>query len=182
MSVASTTTSTMSSGVANHSRLAHEEVRAAVVVHGRDDPTKEAQDRLVSRISRRSTKLLAEAPREAGVTLSTNHRSRMLQARYLRSHQRAKSGSFHRRTQHLACATQRDAALAAEIGAAWAVFAGGQLDIRRPWRPFSGPAAAIALRLVEGSPSSPGAASSCGCSARSTSSATAGARLALPMS
>jgi hypothetical protein len=51
---------------------------------------------------------------------------------------------------HLACATQRDAALAAEIGAAWAVFVRGQLDIRRPWPPFSGRAAAIALRLVEG--------------------------------
>jgi hypothetical protein len=51
---------------------------------------------------------------------------------------------------HLACATQREAALAAEIGAAWAVFVRGQLDIRRPWPPFAGPAAAIALRLVEG--------------------------------
>jgi hypothetical protein len=52
---------------------------------------------------------------------------------------------------HFACATQlRDAALAAEIGAAWAVFVRGQLDIRRPWPPFSGRAAAIALRLVEG--------------------------------
>jgi hypothetical protein len=51
---------------------------------------------------------------------------------------------------HLACATQRDAALAAEIGAAWAVFVRGQLDVRRPWPPFSGRAAAIALRLVEG--------------------------------
>jgi hypothetical protein len=51
---------------------------------------------------------------------------------------------------HLACATQRDAALAAEIGAAWAVFVRGQLDVRRPWPPFIGRAAAIALRLVEG--------------------------------
>jgi hypothetical protein len=51
---------------------------------------------------------------------------------------------------HLACATQRDAALASEIGAAWAVFVRGQLDVRRPWPPFSGRAAAIALRLVEG--------------------------------
>lgn len=50
---------------------------------------------------------------------------------------------------HQACATQRDAALAAEIGAAWAVFVRGQLDIRKPWPPFSGRAAAIALRLVE---------------------------------
>jgi hypothetical protein len=53
-------------------------------------------------------------------------------------------------TNHLACATQRDAALAAEIGAAWAVFVRGQLDIRRPWPPYSGRAGAIALRLVEG--------------------------------
>jgi hypothetical protein len=51
---------------------------------------------------------------------------------------------------HLACATQRDAALAAEIGAAWAVFVRGQLDVRRPWPPFAGRAAMIALRLVEG--------------------------------
>jgi hypothetical protein len=51
---------------------------------------------------------------------------------------------------HLACATQRDSALAAEIGAAWAVFVRGQLDVRRPWPPFAGRAAAIALRLVEG--------------------------------
>jgi len=51
---------------------------------------------------------------------------------------------------HVACSTQRDAALAAEIGAAWAVFVRGQLDVRRPWPPFSGRAAAIALRLVEG--------------------------------
>ena len=51
---------------------------------------------------------------------------------------------------HLACATQRDAALAAEIGAAWAVFVRGQLDIRRPWPPFERRVAAIALRLVEG--------------------------------
>jgi len=51
---------------------------------------------------------------------------------------------------HLACATQRDAALAAEIGAAWAVFVRGQIDIRKPWIPYSGRAAAIALRLVEG--------------------------------
>jgi hypothetical protein len=50
---------------------------------------------------------------------------------------------------HRACATQRDAALAAEIGAAWAVFVRRQLDIRRPWPPFTGRAAAIALRLVE---------------------------------
>lgn len=46
--------------------------------------------------------------------------------------------------------TQRDVALAAEIGAAWAVFVRGQFDIRRPWPPFSGCAAAIALWLVEG--------------------------------
>lgn len=51
---------------------------------------------------------------------------------------------------HLACATQHDAALAAEIGAAWAVFVRRQIDIRRPWPPFAGRAAAIALRLVEG--------------------------------
>src|ERR1051325_11418607 len=51
---------------------------------------------------------------------------------------------------HLACATQRDAALASEIGAAWAVFVHSQLDIRRPWPAFEGRGAAIALRLVEG--------------------------------
>jgi hypothetical protein len=51
---------------------------------------------------------------------------------------------------HLACATQRDATLAAEIGAAWAMFVRGQLDARRPWPPFAGRAAAIALRLVAG--------------------------------
>jgi hypothetical protein len=51
---------------------------------------------------------------------------------------------------HLASTTQRDAALAAEIGAAWAVFVRGQLDIRKPWPPYTGRAAGIALRLVEG--------------------------------
>jgi hypothetical protein len=51
---------------------------------------------------------------------------------------------------HRACATQRDAALASEIGAAWAVFVRGQLDIRKPWPPFVDRAAAIAQRLVEG--------------------------------
>jgi len=39
-------------------------------------------------------------------------------------------------------------ALAAEIGAAWAVFVRGQVDVRKTWPPFSGRAAAIALRLV----------------------------------
>jgi hypothetical protein len=51
---------------------------------------------------------------------------------------------------HQACATQRDAALAAEIGEAWAVFVRGQVDVRKPWPPFSGRAAAIASRLVTG--------------------------------
>ena len=51
---------------------------------------------------------------------------------------------------HEACVTQRDAALAAEIGAAWAVFVRGQVDVRKPWPPFSGRVAEIALRLVEG--------------------------------
>lgn len=51
---------------------------------------------------------------------------------------------------HLACATERDAALAAGIGAAWALFVRGQLDARRPWPAFGGRAAAIALRLVAG--------------------------------
>jgi len=49
---------------------------------------------------------------------------------------------------HQACATRRDASLASEIGAAWAVFVRGQVDVRQPWPPFSGRAAAIALRLV----------------------------------
>ncbi|MGH9884652.1 MAG: hypothetical protein ACREBE_03940 [bacterium] len=51
---------------------------------------------------------------------------------------------------HLACAAERDAALAAEIGVAWAIFVRGQLDVRRPWPPFTGRAAAIAPRLVAG--------------------------------
>jgi hypothetical protein len=51
---------------------------------------------------------------------------------------------------HQACATQRDAALASEIGEAWALFVCGQVDVRKPWPPFSGRAAAIALRLVAG--------------------------------
>jgi hypothetical protein len=50
---------------------------------------------------------------------------------------------------HQACATQRDAALASEIGAAWAAFVRGQVDVRKPWPPFTGRAAVIALRLVE---------------------------------
>ena len=37
---------------------------------------------------------------------------------------------------HQACVTQRDAALAAEIGAAWAEFVRGQVDVRKPWPPF----------------------------------------------
>jgi hypothetical protein len=49
---------------------------------------------------------------------------------------------------HQACATQRDAAFASEIGAAWAVFVRGQIDVRQPWPPYSGRAAAIAVRLV----------------------------------
>jgi hypothetical protein len=32
----------------------------------------------------------------------------------------------------------------------WAVFVRGQVDVRKPWPPFSGRAAAIALRLVTG--------------------------------
>jgi hypothetical protein len=51
---------------------------------------------------------------------------------------------------HQACATQPDAALASEIGAAWAVFVRRQVDVRKPWPPFAGRAAAIALRLVSG--------------------------------
>ena len=51
---------------------------------------------------------------------------------------------------HLACATQPDAALAAEIGIGWATFVRGQVDIRRPWPPFTGRAAEIAIRLVGG--------------------------------
>ncbi len=50
---------------------------------------------------------------------------------------------------HQACATHHDAALAAEIGAAWAVFVRRQLDVRKPWPAYEGRAAAIALRLVE---------------------------------
>lgn len=52
---------------------------------------------------------------------------------------------------HQACASQHDAALASAIGAAWAGFVRGQLDIRRPWPPFvdGGRVAAIAVRLVE---------------------------------
>src|SRR4051812_24676420 len=34
---------------------------------------------------------------------------------------------------HEACATHRDAALASEIGEAWAVFVRGQVDLRKPW-------------------------------------------------
>jgi len=51
---------------------------------------------------------------------------------------------------HQACATQRDAALASEIGAAWALFVRGQMDVRKPWPPFAGRTAAIAVRLVAG--------------------------------
>jgi hypothetical protein len=51
---------------------------------------------------------------------------------------------------HAACATQRDARLAAEIGAGWAVFVRGQVALRQPWPDFQGRCAAIALRLVEG--------------------------------
>jgi hypothetical protein len=50
---------------------------------------------------------------------------------------------------HLACATQHYAALASEIGAASASFVRSQVDVRRPWPPFSGRTAAIATRLVE---------------------------------
>jgi hypothetical protein len=50
---------------------------------------------------------------------------------------------------HFACANQSDAALASQIGAAWARFVRGQIDIRRPWPPFGERCAAIALRLVE---------------------------------
>jgi hypothetical protein len=49
---------------------------------------------------------------------------------------------------HLACASQREAALAAEIGVGWALFVRRQVDVRKPWPPFSGRAAAIAMRLV----------------------------------
>jgi len=49
---------------------------------------------------------------------------------------------------HRACVTQPDAALASAIGAAWAVFVRGQVDVRKPWPPYGGRAEAIALRLV----------------------------------
>lgn len=51
---------------------------------------------------------------------------------------------------HEACATQLDAALASEIGAAWARFTRGQLDARKRWPPFEGRVAEIAVRLVTG--------------------------------
>jgi len=51
---------------------------------------------------------------------------------------------------HRACVTQPDAALASAIGAAWAVFVRGQVDVRKPWPPYEGRAEAIALRLVAG--------------------------------
>jgi hypothetical protein len=51
---------------------------------------------------------------------------------------------------HFACASQSDAALAAEIGVGWATFVRSQIDIRRPWPPYAGRAAEIAARLVVG--------------------------------
>jgi hypothetical protein len=56
----------------------------------------------------------------------------------------------HQCPGHLACATQPDAALAAEIGVGWATFVRQQVDVRKPWPPFSGRAAEIAIRLVGG--------------------------------
>lgn len=49
---------------------------------------------------------------------------------------------------HAACASQPDAALASQIGAAWARFVRSQVDVRRPWPPFDDRCAAIAARLV----------------------------------
>lgn len=58
-------------------------------------------------------------------------------------------------TYHSACATEHDAALAAEIGVAWALFVRRQVDVRKPWPAFEGRAAAIAMRLVAGLASEP---------------------------
>jgi len=52
--------------------------------------------------------------------------------------------------EHQACATQPDAAIASEIGAAWARFVRAQVDVRLPWPPFAGRAGEIAFRLVGG--------------------------------
>jgi hypothetical protein len=38
--------------------------------------------------------------------------------------------------------------LAAEIGIGWAMFVRQQVDVRKPWPPFTGRAAEIAIRLV----------------------------------
>jgi hypothetical protein len=51
---------------------------------------------------------------------------------------------------HQACATQPDAALAAEFGVGWAIFVRGQVDVRRPWPPFVDRAVETAGRLVGG--------------------------------
>lgn len=51
---------------------------------------------------------------------------------------------------HHACATQPDATIASEIGAAWARFVRAQVDVRLPWPPFAGRAAEITFRLVGG--------------------------------
>lgn len=52
------------------------------------------------------------------------------------------------RAHHLACATQADARLAADIGVGWAHFVKGERDIRRPWPDFTRDCKAIAYRLV----------------------------------
>lgn len=49
---------------------------------------------------------------------------------------------------HIACATDRNAALAAEIGIGWATFVRGQVSVRKPWPPFTGRTVEIATRLV----------------------------------
>jgi hypothetical protein len=51
---------------------------------------------------------------------------------------------------HEDCATHPDAGLASDIGAAWARFTRTQIDVRRPWPPFDGEVAEIALHLVTG--------------------------------
>jgi hypothetical protein len=51
---------------------------------------------------------------------------------------------------YLACATQADARLAADIGVGWAHFVKEELDVRRPWPDFGGRCKAIAFRLVHG--------------------------------
>jgi hypothetical protein len=49
---------------------------------------------------------------------------------------------------HIEVRTHRDAAIAADIGVGWARFVHREVDIRKPWPPYGGRCAAIALRLV----------------------------------